>query len=376
MKEVAVAFSGGIDSTMAAFLLKKQFPNLKLIFMNNWDPFLNIDLRKNEKLSCSSQDDYIQAVQTAKQLSLFLKKTTFVREYWEYVFRPSLQEWKKGLTPNPDILCNQKIKFYVFRNFAFQKLKVDFIATGHYARIRKWINGYFLVKAKDLSKDQSYFLARLKQKYLKKIIFPIGEYQKKQLRRVAKNLKLLNASRPDSTGLCFVGERNFASFLKRYLPLKKGLIINDDDQNIIGIHDGLYFYTIGQRKHLFVDHKLVKAKPPLPLYVLEKDISKNFLYVTSNKEKLMANKCFLKKVRLFIKTKLFQVEQKRKFFCKVQFCYLQKNVSAKVKLIFNKKETTAKLLLLEKVFALTPGQYAVFFQEDVCLGSGIIESWW
>ena len=238
---VIVGLSGGVDSSVAAYLLLKQGYNVEALFMKNWD-------EDDEDEYCSASEDLADAQQVSDELGIKLHTVNFSHEYWEDVFEHFLAEHKKGRTPNPDVLCNQRIKFKAFLDYA-KDLGATKIATGHYARISEE-NGKYLLKAGiDGNKDQSYFLHLLNQDQLSQSLFPLGEINKKEVREIAKNNHFITADKKDSTGICFIGERPFSEFLTTFLPKEKGDII-DQDGSFIKHHHGLPFYTIGQRKGL------------------------------------------------------------------------------------------------------------------------------
>ena len=244
MTKVIVGISGGVDSSVAAYLLKKQGYEVEGLFMRNWDSLMNNDILGNPTLQnqniCPQEQDYNDAVAVCKKLDIPLHRIDFVKEYWDYVFTYFLDELKKGRTPNPDIMCNKYIKFDYFVKEA-KRLGADYIATGHYAKME---DGY-LKRAKDSNKDQTYFLSQLNKDQLSNVLFPLGDIEKKEVRLLAKELDLITANKKDSTGICFIGERNFKNFLKNYLPAMPGDVVDIATDKKVGEHIGLMYYTIG-----------------------------------------------------------------------------------------------------------------------------------
>ena len=252
MKKVLVGLSGGVDSAVAAWLLKEQGYDVTCAFMRNWDSAANDDILGNPTLDdpvCTQEKDYNDAKLVADALGLELLRIDFIEEYWQEVFQTFLKEYRKGRTPNPDILCNRYIKFDHFLEFARTK-GFETLATGHYARIGERNGHAVLMKADDRNKDQSYFLCQIRREVLDHVLFPLGHLTKPEIRRIAAELNLPVAAKKDSTGICFIGERNFREFLKNYLPMKDGNIVFLANKTIVGRHQGVFYYTIGQRKGL------------------------------------------------------------------------------------------------------------------------------
>ena len=271
MKKVVIGMSGGVDSSVAAIKLLEQGYEVIGLFMRNWDAGVNNDILGNPTLNnniCPQEQDYNDALEVCKRLGIELYRVDFVKEYWDYVFTYFLDELKKGRTPNPDIMCNKYIKFDMFVKYA-KELGADYIATGHYARIEN----NKLLRAIDNNKDQTYFLSQLSKKQLENVLFPIGNLEKTTVRQIALEHGLVTAKKKDSTGICFIGERNFKDFLKNYLPNIPGKILNIETKEEIGTHIGLMYYTIGQRKGLDIGGNKDR------LFVVGKDISNNILYV-------------------------------------------------------------------------------------------------
>ena len=274
--KVVIGMSGGVDSSVATYLLKKEGYEVIGLFMRNWDASVNNDILGNPTLNnniCPQEQDYNDALAVSNELGIPLHRIDFVKEYWDYVFTYFLDELKKGRTPNPDIMCNKYIKFDLFIKEA-KRLGADYIATGHYARIK---DGY-LLRGIDDNKDQTYFLSQLTKEQLKNVLFPVGNIVKDEVRKIADELKLTTAKKKDSTGICFIGERNFKRFLENYLPNKEGDIINIETKQVLGKHIGLMYYTIGQRRGLDVGGTSDK------LFVVGKDLNKNILYVCEGED--------------------------------------------------------------------------------------------
>jgi len=355
MKNVVIGISGGVDSSVAAYLLKKQGYNVIGLFMRNWDSVINNDFLGNPNLEndiCPQEEDYNDAVNVCKKLDIPLHRVDFVKEYWDNVFTYFLDELNKGRTPNPDVMCNKYIKFDAFIEKA-KELGADYIATGHYARV---VDGQ-LCKAIDDNKDQSYFLAYVNKDKFKNVLFPVGDMLKPEVRKIAEELQLVTAKKKDSTGICFIGERNFRKFLKNYLPNIPGDIVDIETNKVLGKHIGLMYYTLGQRKGLDLGGNKEKH------YVAEKDLDKNILYVASGDEnKYLFTTCAI------IEDFNFLTDNKPNN-CTCKFRYRQKDIECKVEYI---DEKTIKLYY-DSVKAVTPGQFCVLYDNDLCLGGGIIK---
>ena len=355
MKKVVIGMSGGVDSSVAAILLKEQGYDVIGLFMRNWDSSLNNDILGNPDLNnniCPQEQDYNDAIEVCKKIGIPLHRVDFVKEYWDYVFEYFLDELKKGRTPNPDIMCNKYIKFDLFAKEA-KKLGADYIATGHYARIK---DGK-LLRAIDSNKDQTYFLSQITNNQLQNVLFPIGDLEKKEVRKIAEKYELITAKKKDSTGICFIGERNFTNFLKNYLPNQPGKILNLDTNEIIGEHIGLMYYTIGQRRGLNIGGTKEK------LFVVGKDLKKNNLLVAlgENNEYLYSDEAVIDNINWLSDLKPNE--------CTVKFRYRQQDIP--VKLQYNEDNIIVKYP--QKCKAVTPGQACVFYLEEECIGGGIIK---
>ena len=355
MKTVVVGISGGVDSSVAALLLKEQGYRVIGLFMRNWDSTINNDYLGNPNLNnniCPQEQDYNDAKAVCDKLNIPLHRIDFVKEYWDNVFTYFLEELKKGRTPNPDIMCNKYIKFDLFIKEA-KKLGADYVATGHYARI---INGK-LSRAIDLNKDQSYFLAYVNKKNFENVLFPIGELEKPMVRKMAQEHGLITAKKKDSTGICFIGERNFSKFLENYLPNQPGKIINIETKEEVGTHIGLMYYTIGQRRGLNLGGNHDKS------YVVKKDLQNNILYVATGDENN-----YLYSSNAIIEDFNFLTEERPKE-CTCKFRYRQKDIPIQVEYL---NQNILKLTY-QHAKDVTPGQFCVLYQNDTCLGGGMIK---
>ncbi len=355
MKKVVVGISGGVDSSVAALLLKQQGYEVIGLFMRNWDSTINNDYLGNPNLNndiCPQEKDYNDALAVCQKLDIPLHRIDFVKEYWDYVFTYFLDELKKGRTPNPDVMCNKYIKFDLFVKEA-EKLGADYIATGHYAKV---IDGQ-LYKANDKNKDQSYFLAYVNKDMFKKVIFPLQDLTKPEIRKIASKYDLITANKKDSTGICFIGERNFTKFLENYLPNIPGKIVNIETNEVVGEHIGLMYYTLGQRRGLNLGGFKNKS------YVAKKDIENNILYVATGDENkyLYSNEAIIEDFNFLTDKKITN--------CTCKFRYRQADIKCSVEYLENNKIK----VIYDKAKAVTPGQFCVLYDGDLCLGGGIIE---
>lgn len=357
-KKVIIAMSGGVDSSVSAWFLKKQNYQVEGLFMKNWE-----EDDKNEY--CSASKDLSDAENVCKKLNIYLHKINFSKEYWEKVFENFLIEHKKGNTPNPDILCNKEIKFKIFLNYSLKELQADYIATGHYAQIKKKNGKRYLLKGADLNKDQSYFLYTLKNTYLKKILFPIGSLEKNKVRIIAKKIGLKIAEKKDSTGICFIGPKKINNFLNRYIKGEKGNIVTTKGE-IIGKHNGLFCYTLGQRKGLGIGG--IKGKYNIPWYVVEKNIESNILIVAqgSLNKHLMSIGLIAEKINWINDEKIYFP-----FFCRAKTRYRQKDILCNVEYM---NSSLIRVLFHHPISAVTPGQSVVFYLSEICIGGGVIKS--
>ena len=355
MKTVVIGMSGGVDSSVAAIKLIEQGYNVIGLFMRNWDSVINNDYLGNPDINndiCPQEEDYNDALAVCEKIGIPLYRVDYVREYWDNVFTYFLDELKKGRTPNPDVMCNKYIKFDLFYKKA-KELGADYIATGHYAKI---IDGK-LYKAKDKNKDQSYFLAYVNQKIFNEVLFPLQDIDKKEVRKIALEHGLVNAKKKDSTGICFIGERNFKKFLKNYLPNQKGKIVNIETNEVIGEHVGLMYYTIGQRRGLNLGGSKNR------MFVVKKDLDDNILYVCDGDESkyLYSNRAIIKEFNFLSDNKVKK--------CACKFRYRQPDIPCTINYL---SDNTIEVLY-DNAKAVTPGQFCVLYDGECCLGGGIID---
>ncbi|MBB3214676.1 tRNA-specific 2-thiouridylase [Herbaspirillum sp. Sphag1AN] len=361
-KRVVIGMSGGVDSSVSAWLLKEQGYEVIGLFMKNWED-------DDDSEYCSTREDWIDAASVADVVGVDIEAVNFAAEYKERVFAEFLREYQAGRTPNPDVLCNAEIKFKAFLDHAI-RLGADLIATGHYARVRENKTGTFeLLKAIDASKDQSYFLHRLNQAQLSKTLFPLGEIHKTEVRRIAEQLKLPNAAKKDSTGICFIGERPFREFLNRYLSYKPGPM-KTAEGDIVGEHVGLSFYTLGQRKGIGLGgikaHQNADGQSDA-WYVARKDIGTNTLYIVQGHDHpwLLSTQLAASQSS-WISGSAPDVEA-----LSAKTRYRQADVACSIS---DAGADRFALHFRDPQWAVTPGQSAVLYDGDICLGGGIIES--
>ncbi|AUX93121.1 tRNA 2-thiouridine(34) synthase MnmA [Mixta gaviniae] len=356
-KKVIVGMSGGVDSSVSAWLLQQQGYQVEGLFMKNWE-------EDDGEEYCTAADDLADAQAVCDKLGMKLHKVNFAAEYWDNVFEHFLEEYKAGRTPNPDILCNKEIKFKAFLEFAAEDLGADFIATGHYVR-RQDSNGQSqLLRGLDGNKDQSYFLYTLSHQQIAQSLFPVGELSKPEVRRIAEDLELVTAKKKDSTGICFIGERKFRDFLGRYLPAQPGEIVTVDGQTV-GEHQGLMYHTLGQRKGLGIGG--LKESNDNPWYVVDKDVANNRLIVAQGADhpRLMSVGLIAQQLHWVDRQPLRAPLQ-----CVVKTRYRQEDIPCVVTPL---DDDRIEVRFEQPVAAVTPGQSAVFYLGEVCLGGGIIE---
>ncbi|OGT45689.1 MAG: tRNA 2-thiouridine(34) synthase MnmA [Gammaproteobacteria bacterium RIFCSPHIGHO2_12_FULL_41_20] len=353
-KHVFAAMSGGVDSSVTAFLLKEAGYQVTGVFMKNWEEPASAE-------TCPASIDMADAQAVCEQLHIEFRAINFANEYWEHVFTYFLDAYRQGLTPNPDILCNKEIKFKAFLDYAKQ-YQADYMATGHYVRSQQQDNVWQLLKGLDPNKDQSYFLYALSQQQLSHSLFPVGHLQKSAVRALAKKLGLKIHAKKDSTGICFIGERRFKDFLNEYLPAHPGEIHTPEGE-LIGKHDGLMFYTIGQRQGLQIGGK--KGKSEAPWYVIGKDIANNILLVAQGEHPALYASSLLAKDLHWIAG---IPPSSQEIAAKIR--YRQTEQACRIQAV---NETCYDVLFTQPQRAITPGQSIVFYQGDICLGGGIID---
>ena len=345
--KIIVAMSGGVDSSVAAALLKKRGFDVTGMFMKCWsaeDPFGE---------NCSSSDDERMARLAAAKIGIPFYSINLVKEYKEKVVEYLVDGYRKGITPNPDMMCNKEIKFGLFFEKAMS-LGADYVATGHYARIEQKGGEYNIFAGRDENKDQSYFLSSINPELLSKILFPIGEYKKSKVRKIARDFGLPNAERKDSQGICFVGKVDFVEFLKQYIPIKKGNIV-DTEGKMLGQHEGAFYYTIGQRKGI----KLSGG----PYFVVDKDMEKNLVVVSKDENDLLKTEVKIKNLNWFVTPKDQNISARIR--------YRQKPAPGTFQV--GKNGRTGTLVFNTPQRAITPGQLAVIYQGDQMLAGGVIE---
>jgi tRNA-specific 2-thiouridylase len=350
--KIVVGISGGVDSAVTALLLKQQGYQVTGVFMQNWED--------SDDTGCTIRQDYADALGVCQQIGIELVQVNFAREYWDEVFEDFLDQYKAGFTPNPDILCNKYIKFKHFLAHA-HKLGASYIATGHYAQLIHSPDMVSLLKGIDFSKDQSYFLHAVSSTALAKSVFPLGGMHKTKVREIAKTHNLVNYSKKDSTGICFIGQRKFKDFLSQYLPAEPGQIVNLDGQ-IMGEHDGLMFHTIGQRNGLRIGGN--KGMAGDAWYVAHKDIANNYLVVVQGGEHTCLFTQELTCTQISWINPLTQFPLK----CSAKVRYRQ----ADQECLVYKLDAGYKVCFTSPQRAVTLGQSIVFYTDDICLGGGII----
>ena len=365
--KVLVGLSGGVDSAIAAYLLQKEGYDVEACFMRNWDALANNDYLGNPTIGdnqCPQEKDYDDAKAVAEKLGIKLHRADFVKEYWDNVFSYFLKEYEKGRTPNPDVFCNKYIKFDSFRKFALEH-GFDKIAMGHYAKRGDFEGVSYIYKASDKNKDQSYFLSQLNEDQIASCLFPLENIDKPTVRKLAEELGLDSVkNKKDSTGVCFIGERNFRQFLQNYFPAKKGEIIEGKTGRVLGEHIGVLYYTLGQRHGLGIGG--ISGEEDSAFFIYKKDVKNNVLYVAhaGDEELLYSDACYVDgvnwvgpkpngKIRVGVKFRYRQPDQ----YCDLSF-----------------EGDRVRLDYVEPVKAVTPGQIAVFYDGERMLGGGIIES--
>ena len=352
-KTVVVGMSGGVDSSVAALLLKEQGYDVIGLFMHNWK-------ETDEDGCCTAEEDYTDVRRVANLIGIPYYSVDFSDEYWQSVFSLFIDEYKRGRTPNPDVLCNREIKFGAFREQA-EKIGADFIATGHYCGVLRKDNRTYLTRAADENKDQTYFLNQVKEEQIRNVLFPLENITKPEVRKIAEKYGLATAKKKDSTGICFIGERNFRNFLSKYVPMQKGEIRTLDNK-VIGEHDGVFFYTVGQHKGFGLGG-VKGADNTEPWYVIKKDVANNILYVNQGeiaelftKELTTENFNFITEPIADGTEVLARIRHRQP---------LQRAV-------YYKNGDGAKVVFENEQRAVAEGQYCVLYSDRICLGGGVI----
>lgn len=374
-EKVIVGMSGGVDSSVSAYLLQQQGYHVEGLFMKNWE-------EDDTDEYCAAADDLKDAQAICNKLGIKLHTINFATEYWDNVFEYFLAEYKAGRTPNPDIMCNKEIKFKAFLEFACEDLGADYIATGHYVQRELRVSSaessspdnaspnnelpkWHMIRGLDNNKDQSYFLYTLNEQQLARTLFPVGHIEKPEVRAIAEKAGLITYNKKDSTGICFIGERKFKDFLSKYLPAKPG-IIESAEGEAIGHHDGLMYHTLGQRKGLRIGGLSNAGEEPW--YVVEKDLLRNVLIVGQghNHPRLFSKGLIANQLHWVDRTELCAA-----ITCTVKTRYRQEDVACTVTPL---TDGEYKIMFDEQQSSVTPGQSVVFYQDDVCLGGGIINT--
>ncbi|NMP32404.1 tRNA 2-thiouridine(34) synthase MnmA [Thalassotalea sp. M1531] len=355
---VIVGMSGGVDSSVSAYLLKEQGYQVEGLFMKNWE-------EDDTNEYCAAAEDLKDAQAVCDKLGIKLHTINFATEYWDNVFEYFLAEYKAGRTPNPDIMCNKEIKFKAFLEFACEDLGADYIATGHYVQREFRDSKWNMIRGLDNNKDQSYFLYTLSHKQVGQTLFPVGHIEKPEVRAIAEKADLITHNKKDSTGICFIGERKFKDFLQKYLPAQPGKIESAEGE-VIGEHDGLMYHTLGQRKGLRIGGLANAGEEPW--YVVEKDLIRNVLIVGQghNHPRLFSKGLIANQLH-WVNRETVAVP----FTCTVKTRYRQEDVACTVTPL---NDDEYEILFEEQQSSVTPGQSVVFYQGDVCLGGGIINT--
>ena len=352
-KRVVVGMSGGVDSAVAAALLKEQGYDVVGLYMSNWK-------ETDDNGCCTGEEDWTDVRRVCDVIGVPYYSVDFSEEYMENVFKLFVEEYKKGRTPNPDVLCNREVKFGPFADFA-RKMGADFIATGHYCRVRHDGNAHYLLRAADDNKDQTYFLNQVSSNQLRDVIFPLGDMTKPQVREAARKFNIPVASKKDSTGICFIGERNFRRFLSQYIPMKSGNIITVDGK-VVGKHDGVYYYTVGQRRGLGIGGSADGNGERW--FVLEKNVEDNLLIVSQGEDSVLYKNALETEGFNFITP-----PPSNDFDCEVRIKHRQPLQRARATVL---EDGSVQIVFCEKQRAIAGGQYAVIYDGEICLGGGVI----
>jgi tRNA-specific 2-thiouridylase len=353
---IVVGVSGGVDSSVAALLLKKSGADIAGMFMQNWE--------EDDRMSdCRAEEDRVDAIRVCGKLDIPFHARNFAAEYWDRVFEHFLDEYRAGRTPNPDVLCNREIKFKTFLDHA-RALGAEKIATGHYARTDEVDGRHRLLRGKDPNKDQSYFLYTLQQEQLSHTLFPVGELPKPDVRQIARDAELPTHAKKDSTGICFIGERDFREFLGQYLPARKGELQTPAGERV-GEHDGVMYYTLGQRNGLGIGGR--KDASNEPWYVVGKDVAKNILLVAQGNETKWLHSTKLTASAL---SWVSGAAPDDDFVCTAKTRYRQADQNCRVMI----RGEECLVEFDEPQRAVTPGQSIVFYRDEECLGGGVIDA--
>ena len=356
--KVIVGMSGGVDSSVSAYLLQQQGYQVEGLFMKNWE-------EDDTDEYCAAAEDLQDAQAVCEKLGIKLHTINFATEYWDNVFEYFLAEYKAGRTPNPDIMCNKEIKFKAFLEFACEDLNADYIATGHYVKRELRDGKWAMLRGLDNNKDQSYFLYTLSHEQLGRTLFPVGDIEKPEVRTIAEKADLITHNKKDSTGICFIGERKFKDFLGQYLPAQPGNIESSDGE-VIGKHDGLMYHTLGQRKGLKIGGLANAGEEPW--YVVEKDLIRNVLIVGQghNHPRLFSNGLLANQLH-WVNRELLA----KPLDCTVKTRYRQADVACTIMQV---TDDEYEIIFDEPQSSVTPGQSVVFYLNDECLGGGIINT--
>lgn len=352
-KRVVVGMSGGVDSAVAAALLKEQGFDVVGLYMSNWK-------ETDDNGCCTGEEDWSDVRRVCDKIAIPYYSVDFSKQYMDNVFKLFVEEYKKGRTPNPDVLCNREVKFGPFADFA-RDMGADCIATGHYCRVRHDGDAHYLLRAEDENKDQTYFLNQVGSYQLRDVIFPLGDMTKPQVRDVARRLDIPVATKKDSTGICFIGERNFRQFLSKYIPMQEGDIVTSDGR-VVGRHSGVYFYTVGQRRGLGIGGSADGNGERW--FVLKKDVGNNRLIVSQGEDDVLFKNALVTEGFNFITP-----PPAREFDCEVRIKHRQPLQRARASVLDN---GDVRILFDVKQRAIAEGQYAVIYDGEICLGGGVI----
>lgn len=352
-KRVVVGMSGGVDSAVSAALLKEQGFDVVGLYMSNWK-------ETDPNGCCTGEQDWTDVRYVCDKIGIPYYSVDFSKQYMDNVFKLFVEEYKKGRTPNPDVLCNREVKFGPFADFA-REIGADYIATGHYCRVRHDGDMHYLLRAKDENKDQTYFLNQVSSHQLRDVIFPLGDLTKPEVRELALKFDIPVAKKKDSTGICFIGERNFRQFLSQYIPMKDGDIVTQDGK-VVGRHHGVYFYTLGQRRGLGIGGSADGNGERW--FVLGKDVANNRLIVSQGEDDILFKDGLVTEGFNFITP-----APAKEFDCEVRIKHRQPLQRAHLSVLDN---GDTRIVFNEKQRAIAEGQYAVVYYGDICLGGGVI----